>query len=553
MHRLLLAIFGRARTQALDTGVGAGVPSLSSASSASTVGRTGLSASRAVAGSIADNLSGSDSALACSPDIPLARRKLILAACMAASFMAAVEATIIATVMPSIANSLGGFGLYAWVFSSYMLAQAATIPLYGRLADIYGRRKVFYAGAGLFLLGSTLCGFSHTMLQLVVFRAIQGLGAGGVQPMANTIVGDIYSPAERARVQGMLSGVFGVAAVLGPSLGAFIVQYGAWPVVFWINLPIGAAAIGMIALFLPEHVPSRHHQIDYAGSLLLMLAIAMLMLLLQGTGFDRVTLAAFAAIFLLTGTALVLHERRIAEPMLPLELWRNRVIVSSNIGSLVTGTLMMGVTAYLPTYLQGAMGRGTDVSAVILALMAVVWVAGSATAGLCLPHTSYRRIATIGAMLLIAGAAILLAMTPARGPAWAGAGAVLIGVGMGFCNTTFMISVQTSVPWRQRGAATSSTMFLRFLGQSLGAAMFGAVLTASLPGREREAAGVLEQVMNPLHRAALDAGELTRLIEAVTAAMRHGYLLTGALAVLALLLALTYPAGLGPGSQVRQR
>jgi EmrB/QacA subfamily drug resistance transporter len=548
-----LAVFGRTRAQALDTGLGAGLPSLSSASAASAVARTGLATSRTAGSGIAGRLPGSDSALAVSPEIPLARRKLILAACMAASFMAAVEATIIATVMPSIANSLGGFGLYAWVFSAYMLAQAATIPLYGRLADIYGRRKVFFAGAGLFLIGSTLCGFSHTMLQLVAFRAIQGFGAGGVQPIANTIVGDIYSPAERARVQGMLSGVFGVAAVLGPSLGAFIVQYGDWPVVFWVNLPIGAAAIGMIALFLPEHVPGRQHQIDYAGSLLLMLAIAMLMLLLQGTGLDRLTLAAFAAIFLLAGIALVLHERRIAEPMLPLELWRNRVIVSSNIGSLVTGTLMMGVTAYLPTYLQGAMGRGTDVSATILALMAVVWVLGSATAGLCLPHTTYRRIATIGAMLLIAGAAMLIAMTPARGPAWAGVGAVLIGVGMGFCNTTFMISVQTSVAWRQRGAATSSTMFLRFLGQSLGAAMFGAVLTASLLGRAPEAAGVLEQVMNPLHRAALHAGDLTGMIEAVSAAMRHGYLLTGTLSVLALLLALTYPAGLGPSSQTRPR
>ncbi len=292
VHRLVMAVFGRTRAQALDTGVGAGLPSLSSAPA---IGRDARSALRTPGGGIASRPPQSDSALAFTPEIPLSRRKLILAACMAASFMAAVEATIIATVMPSIANSLGGFGLYAWVFSAYMLAQAATIPLYGRLADIYGRRRVFYAGAGLFLLGSTLCGFAHTMPQLVMFRAIQGFGAGGVQPIANTIVGDIYSPAERARVQGMLSGVFGVAAIFGPSLGAFIVQYGDWPVVFWVNLPIGAAAIAMIALFLPEHVPSRQRQIDYTGSLLLMLAIAMLMLLLQGTSLDRLTLAAFAA------------------------------------------------------------------------------------------------------------------------------------------------------------------------------------------------------------------------------------------------------------------
>jgi EmrB/QacA subfamily drug resistance transporter len=480
------------------------------------------------------------------PALTLPGRKLILAACMAASFMAAVEATIIATAMPSIATSLGGFGLFAWVFSSYMLTQAASIPIYGRLADIYGRRRVFFAGALLFLVGSTLCGFAHSMAQLVVFRAIQGLGAGGVQPIANTIVGDIYTPVERARVQGMLSGVFGVSAVIGPSLGAFIVQYGDWPIVFWMNLPIGAAAIGMIALFLPEHVQSRAHHVDYRGSVLLLLAIGTLMLLLQGNGLPGMARAGVAALFVLAGVTLVLHERRVAEPMLPLELWRNRVIVSSSAGSLVTGTLMMGVTAYLPTYVQGNMGRGPDVSAAILALMSVVWVIGSATAGLCLPRTTYRRIATSGALALIAGAATLIALTPARGPVWAGVGAVLIGLGMGFCNTTFMVSVQTSVAWGQRGAATSSTMFLRFLGQALGASAFGAVLSASLPGHTRQAADTLDRLMDAHWRATAAAGELARLVDVTAAAMRQAYLLTGILAVLALLLALTYPPRLGP-------
>jgi EmrB/QacA subfamily drug resistance transporter len=308
---------------------------------------------------------------------------------MAASFMAAVEATIIATAMPTVANDLDGFGLFAWVFSAYMLGQAATIPLYGRLADIYGRRKIFFAGVFIFLLGSTLCGFSESMLQLVIFRAIQGLGAGGVQPIANTIVGDIYTPVERARVQGLLSGVFGVSAIIGPSLGAFIVQYGEWPVIFWMNLPVGAAAIVMIALFLPEEVKTRPRNVDYLGSLLLLATIGALMLLLvQGTALNRSAVIVTTSILLAGGLALVLHERRIAEPMLPLELWRNRVIASSGIGSLVTGILMMGVTAYLPAYVQGVMGRGANVTAVILASMSVVWVLGSTTAGLCLPRAT---------------------------------------------------------------------------------------------------------------------------------------------------------------------
>ncbi len=487
------------------------------------------------------------------PEIPLARRPLILAACMAASFMAAVEATIIATAMPSIAEALGGFRLFAWVFSAYMLTQAATIPLYGRLADIYGRRRVFFAGAGLFLIGSLLCGFSHTMLQLVLFRAIQGLGAGGVQPIANTIVGDIYSPVERARVQGMLSAVFGVSAVIGPTLGAIIVQHGAWPMVFWVNLPIGAGAVCMIALFLPEHARVCPRLIDYQGSLLLILAIGALMLLLvQGLELDRFMRAAAITVFLLAGFSLIMHERRVAEPMLPLELWRNGVIVSSSVGSLVTGTLMMGVTAYLPTYIQGVMGRSADVSAFILAAMSVVWVLGSTTAGLCLPYAAYRRIATLGAMALVAGAATLVAMTPGRGPAWAAVGAVLIGVGMGLCNTTFMVSVQTSVGWRQRGAATSSTMFLRFLGQSLGAAVFGAVLNAGLGAGTTGTSGVLDQLLDPHRRSMLTTRELEHSIERINTAMHHAYLLTGMLAVSSLVFALTYPARVGPGGQVRQ-
>ena len=490
----------------------------------------------------------SEIATATASGVPLARRPLILAACMAATFMAAVEATIIATAMPAIAARLGGFSLYAWVFSAYMLGQAVTIPIYGRLADLYGRRRVFYAGAAIFLLGSTLCGLAGSMAQLVVFRAIQGLGAGGVQPIANTIVGDIYSPVERARVQGMLSGVFGVSAVIGPSLGAFIVQYGAWPLVFWMNLPIGAAAIAMIALFLPEPASTRRRSIDIPGAVLLLVTVASLMLLLQNAGIARTATLVLGTTFLISAMALVWHERRTVEPMLPLELWRNPMIVSSNAGSLVTGMVMMGVTAYLPACIQGVMGRGADVSAVVLALMAVVWVLGSTIAGLCLPHTTYRRTAAMGAIALIAGAALLVAMGPHSSPIWAGAGSVLIGAGMGFCNTTFMVSVQTSVARDQRGAATSSTMFLRFLGQSLGAAMFASVLTASLDG----AAGALDHLMDLPWRALQSPPDLAALTDAVSAAMRHAYGLTAALAVLALLLALTYPPKLGPSSQMRR-
>src|ERR1700761_9072092 len=182
------------------------------------------------------------------------RRSLVLAACIMATFMATVESTIVATAMPTIIADLGGFSVFSWVFAVYLLTQAVSIPVYGRLADIYGRKRVFYAGAGLFLIGSTLCGFAPNMVWLVVFRTLQGFGAGGVQPIAMTICGDIYTPSERARVQGLISSVFGVAAVTGPSLGAFLVEHVGWRTVFWVNLPVGAAAIAMIATFLHENV-----------------------------------------------------------------------------------------------------------------------------------------------------------------------------------------------------------------------------------------------------------------------------------------------------------
>src|SRR5271170_6068572 len=208
------------------------------------------------------------------------RRGPILAACMMATFMVAVENSIVGTAMPTIAAELGGFHLFSWVFAAYLLSQAVTMPIYGRLADLYGRKRVFFAGAGLFLVSSAACGFAWGMLPLIVFRTLQGLGAGALEPIAYTIAGDIYTPAERARIQGWLSGVFGVAAVAGPALGAFLVEHGSWPAVFWINLPIGVAAIAMLVLFFGERTIPQRRPIDFPGSLLLMVGAGALMLAL---------------------------------------------------------------------------------------------------------------------------------------------------------------------------------------------------------------------------------------------------------------------------------
>ena len=484
------------------------------------------------------------------PHAPAVRRSLVLAACLMATFMAAVESTIVATAMPTIVADLGGFALFSWVFAIYLLTQALTIPIYGRLADVYGRRKVFYVGVGVFLTGSTLCGFAPNMIWLVLFRALQGCGAGGVQPISMTICGDIYTPSERARVQGLISSVFGVSAVVGPMLGAFLVQHVSWQVVFWVNLPIGAAAIVMISLFLRETVQPRVHRIDVLGALLMMAGIGATMLLLVQGGTLPPDVAVVAGIVaVISFAALIVHEMRIPEPMLPLELWRDRVIAISSLGSGLAGAVMMGVAAFLPTYVQGAMERSPMIAGLVLGAMSVTWAFASIFGGRLMVRTTYRLAAVLGALCLIAGSAALVAMRPSDGIGWAVAGSLVIGCGMGLCNTAFIVSIQAAVPWGKRGAATSSCLFLRFIGQALGAACFGAVLNLTIERGAPGSARLVDRLLEPGLRATLSAAERLRLTELVAGGVHNAYWLAVVLAVGTLVLVARLPARLSPSQQ----
>jgi EmrB/QacA subfamily drug resistance transporter len=478
------------------------------------------------------------------------RRSLVLAACLMATFMAAVESTIVATAMPTIVADLGGFSLFSWVFAIYLLTQAVAIPVYGRLADIYGRKAVFFAGAGLFLLGSTLCGFAPNMVWLIGFRALQGIGAGGVQPIAMTICGDIYAPTERAKVQGLISSVFGVAAVAGPSLGAYLVEHAAWQVVFWVNLPVGAAAITMIATFLTEDVPRRTHRIDYIGSLLLTVGIGALMLMLiQRADLTAVTGTAIGVLAVASLATLIWHERRTPEPMLVLPLLRERVILIGSVGSGLAGAVMMGIAAFLPTYVQGAMGYSAMGAGLVLGAMSVSWALASIFGGRLMVRTSYRVAAIIGALALIAGCALLVALTPDRGVPWATVGSFVIGIGMGCCNTAFIVSIQAAVPWNRRGAATAWCLFLRFIGQASGATLFGAVLNATIMRRAPDAVHMLDRLLDPVQRAGLPEADRSQLIDVVAAGLHNAYWLGLLLSVATLVLVCFLPARLSPSQQ----
>jgi EmrB/QacA subfamily drug resistance transporter len=500
------------------------------------------------------NPSPADPAAAGLPDPTenLLRRRLITTACMMAIFMAAVEGTIVATAMPTIVAELGGFHLFSWMFTAYFLAQAVTTPIYGRLADLFGRKRVFFTGACIFLIGSTACGLTSGMLALIAFRTLQGLGAGAIQSIATTIIGDIYAPAERARLQGWLSSVWGLAAVIGPVLGAFIVEHLHWAFVFWINLPIGIAAIAILAAFLDERLTPRQHQIDYVGSALLMLGVgAIMMVVVQADSLERPVIA----VLLSTGTfaliVLVVNEQRSREPIVPFRLLRNRIIAAGNLGGLAIGALLTCVVGFLPTYVQGAMGRTPTTTGIVIAVLSVVWATASVVAGRLMVRTSYRLTGALGTLALIFGCAILIALDESNSLTLVNCGAALIGLGMGFCNTTFLVSVQTSVGWSERGAVTSSVLFMRTIGQALGAGIAGAILNFSLARAAPTAGETLNQLLSPGLRERLDPQIIAQLSHAIASSLHEVYVIAGVLAALTLALIPLLPAGASPTRPVK--
>ncbi len=475
------------------------------------------------------------------------RRRAVTLACMLAIFMAAVEVTIVATAMPTIVAELGGARFFSWVFATYLLTQAVTTPIYGRLADIYGRKTIFVAGSSLFLVGSAACGLTWSMASLVVFRTVQGLGAGSIQSVATTIVGDVYPGSDRARVQGWLSGVWALAAIIGPVLGAFIVQHLHWAFVFWINLPIGAVTIALLCVFLHEEFEPRRHHIDYLGSVLLTLGLgAMITVLVQAQSLDPFIAALLMGVGIGALAALAVQERRAEEPIVPVALLRNRTIAAGNLGSLTIGALLMSVVGFLPAYVQAVMGRSAAVAGFVVAALSIAWSCGSIAGGRLMARTSYRLTGAAGALALVAGAAFLTTLDPHEGLAAMTAGALLIGIGMGVCNVVFLVAVQGSVDWNERGIATASTLFFRTIGQTVGAGLAGAILNFGISRRAPGFGDALDLLLEPGRREGVDPQSIARLVEAVASSLHDVYAVTGLLAGITFGVALLLPAGAGP-------
>ncbi|QRP43668.1 MDR family MFS transporter [Amycolatopsis sp. FDAARGOS 1241] len=411
----------------------------------------------------------------------------VLAAVMLSTGLVALDSTIIATAVPSVVGDLGGFSQFPWLFSVYLLTQAVTVPLYGKFADVLGRRPVMFFGIAAFLLGSVLCGAAWSMPVLIAARAVQGIGAGAVQPISMTMVGDLYTVEERARVQGYVAGVWAVASVIGPTLGGVFSEYLSWRWIFFVNLPLGAVAAWMLYRKFTERVERSRHRIDYSGAALLTGGCTLLILaLLEGGvawGWASVPSIVIFAAAVLALAGFVLAERRAPEPVLPLWVFTRRTLVGGTLVALVVGATLMGMSSFLPTYAQGVLGEDALTAGFALAAMSVGWPLAASFSGRFYMRIGFRDTALIGAVFILGGGALTTLLGEGTSIWFVAGAAFLLGLGLGLASSPTVVAVQSSVGWERRGVVTATNMFGRSLGSAVGAAVFGAIANATLAGR----------------------------------------------------------------------
>ncbi|WP_282782452.1 MDR family MFS transporter [Nocardia sp. CC201C] len=435
------------------------------------------------------------------PDIGFrSERGPLLASLMLATSLVALDSTIIATAVLTITDQLGGFAQFPWLFSIYLLAQAVTVPIYGKLADMLGRKPVMLFGIAVFALGSLLCGLATSMVALIAFRAVQGIGAGAVAPMSMTIAGDVYTVAERAKVQGYLASVWAASSVLGPVLGGVFAEYVSWRWIFLINLPLAALAAWMLARHFTERATRQTHRIDYLGAALLTVgAGALILALLEGGHAWAWGAPTSLALFGGGALALVLFglvERQAANPILPLWVFTRRVVVASSTVSLLIGAVILGLTSYVPTFAQGVLGTGALAAGLTVGALTMGWPLAASQAGKVYLRIGFRRTALIGSTLGSVGAATLLLVDADSGLLRVAVGCFIVGTGMGLVATPTLIAAQSAVDWTERGVVTATNMFARSLGSAVGVAVFGALVNSRVGGSDHPAPEVLSPAIH---------------------------------------------------------
>lgn len=434
------------------------------------------------------------------------RRRRALLGVMLTIFLGAMESTVVATAMPTVVESLGGLNIYSWVFSGFLLTSTVTMPLWGRLSDLLGRRRTYLTGLVIFLVGSALSGMAADMVQLIAFRMLQGLGAGSLITLGMTVIGDLYGLERRAKMQGYLSGVWGVASLVGPLVGGLLTDHVSWRWVFYINVPFGLLAMAIVGGALPSDGGRTRPRIDYAGLALFTTAISALLFGLAEAGrVGRWTGPDVALPLVVAAVALVLFlavEGHAAEPIIPLRLFRTRMVTAASVTGFLAGMAMFGAISFVPLFVQSVTGATATRAGFVLTPFVLGWVALSITSARLVLRVGYRSLVFAGMACLTAAFLLFLRWGVGLTPGSAMRDVLLAGMGMGFSMVPMLIGVQSTVAKSDMGAATSMTQFFRTIGGAVGLSLMGSImarrLATALPATA-DAVLSREQMVTALH------------------------------------------------------
>jgi len=447
----------------------------------------------------------------------------IYGAIMVAILLAALDQTIVATALPAIVDDLGGLTSYSWVITAYILAMTVTVPLYGKLGDIYGRRKLWLVAISVFLVGSALCGVAQSMNQLVAFRVVQGMGAGGLFALAHATIGVIVPPRERGRYQGLFGSTFVLGSIVGPALGGIFVDHLSWRWAFYVNLPVGAVALAVIAVAIPRRTARRDHYLDLPGAALLAGGTCSLLLALvwsrdHGWSSPRVLGAFAVAALLLIAFAFV--ERRAPEPILPFDVLRHPTVATGVVCTGLAAMAFVGTIAYVPLFVQGVIGTSATASGVVLTPFMLAAVTTSALSGQWITRSGrYRPNALVGPVVLGIGLFLLSRMDTTTSDTQAATYMAVTGIGLGLMMQVFVVAVQNVVPFRAIGSATALTQFSRSIGAALGVTLMGVIINHGLPGGTAVEEASVRRLPPNLREALADAMQPAFLSAAVLAAL----------------------------------
>lgn len=467
--------------------------------------------------------------------------KMVTLAVFITTFMSAIEGTIVSTAMPTIIADLDGLAIMSWVVSIFLLMTAVSTPIYGKLADSIGRRPVFLFGIGLFVVGSALCGLSQSMVQLIIFRMLQGLGSGAIQTAGVTVLADMYPIDKRAKMLGLTSAFWGMASVIAPLLGGFIVQQLSWHWVFMINVPIGLIAFFLVAAYLHEDFAKNNLTMDLKGSISLVVFLLALMLLLQeaekGLNWTLLVFLPVAAVSLLV---FIKTEKTAEDPIIPFSVLKNREFLAVNILQLLVSGVVIGFEFYIPTWLQGIDGVSASLAGFAITPSSIMWTAGSFLAGDLMGRWGTQKFFDVSLFLLL-GADLAFILIPTYTPFWVFCLiAVFNGIGFGSVATASQVRAQTVVDDSQVGMATSFNTLMKYLGQTVMMVFYGmtfnAVVASGLKKHPSLTSEMMNKIVSPVQAKSLDLAVLAPLREILRSAMRGIYIVS----LIALLLSLVF-------------